>query len=101
MVDQTCPTCGGPVHVRSSDEGTSYYQTAYQSLVERLTSEEAVEAQMRRRVADCHGEQYASLHGFAKFQRERPADTKRLRELAEGDLQAALDSIQTEVDSNG
>jgi hypothetical protein len=56
--------------------------------------EEAVEALMRRRIASTFGDQYASPHGWSKFQRERPADTALYRSRAEDDLQAAAPAIE-------
>lgn len=56
--------------------------------------EEAVEALMKRRIAETHGTQYTGLHGFAKFQRERPADTERLRELAEDDIRVLAPALR-------
>jgi hypothetical protein len=54
----------------------------------------AVEAFMRRRIAETFGDQYISLHGWPKFLRDRPADAARYRELAESDVRAALSAIR-------
>jgi hypothetical protein len=61
---------------------------------DRPVPEESVEAVMRRRVAELFGHQYGTLHGWPKFQRDRPADAVRLRELAEDDVRAAAPALR-------
>ena len=55
--------------------------------------EAAVEALMRKRVAEVFGPQYYTVHGWPKFLRDRPADAARYQELAEEDVRAVAPAI--------